>query len=306
MPSKIEQAKKRFKFWLDNYFQPLLDNKNKIIHWLGVLGECVSWNDKLFKYPLIQLYEFLEDDFWPRIRLIEKQINEWKLSKRKYINLREDTFYNNTNVFLKHIWYMDSYSKNYKSDIYFYIRDNNNEEGNFAYRQIFENFLFLKSTISALKDIINYWVEKEEDEYYYFEWYNIENKSTVTKNKDIIFSFEKSNKILYIVHISTSRKFKIKTVELDSPYDSVSNYMVKNEKNILIKNNIEKESKIKITEWLSDTKKYIWFQRILRTVFCEWATKDKLVFYRDITKDRLIKIDITEKEVLEHLEEKFW
>lgn len=180
MPSKIEIAKNKFSFWLDNYLQPLLDDKDKIKSWLELLSEWIVQNKDLFKYPLIQLYEFLEDDFSPTIRLIEKQISEWTLSKRKYKILLQDTFPKNLpNIFLKFKGYFENVSKNYFAQIHFYNKTNS--ETRFAYKKTFEDFIFLEDLVLSIEDIIKYWVNKEDNEYYYFEWYDWENNEKLIK-----------------------------------------------------------------------------------------------------------------------------
>jgi hypothetical protein len=73
----------------------------------------------------------------------------------------------------------------------------------------------------------------------------------------------------------------------------------------LIREDIENESNVNILEWLADAKKYIWFQNILRNIFCDWATKDKLIFFNKINQIRLNEKNKSKKEVIDYLNEKF-
>jgi hypothetical protein len=56
---------------------------------------------------------------------------------------------------------------------------------------------------------------------------------------------------------------------------------------------------------LADIKKYLWFNNVLLKLFFDWANKNKIIFFKNITTKRLKDKNITESDVLLYLEKKF-
>lgn len=184
MPSRLEDAQNQFEEGL-SYMQKLIDNKERIINWLEELSEWVRWRRTLFDYRVAQVYEYLEDDFLPIIYDIKTQIDNWKLNKRKYrimledtrVNTPEETFHTLLAPIQKLVfWGSDS------GDMARVMKEN--KEAHYGFNKLYDWLDMWGYCISPIERIIRYGFHKEDDDYYYFQWYE-EESVEVKKSKKI-------------------------------------------------------------------------------------------------------------------------
>lgn len=306
MPSKLETAKNELNSWL-SFLQNLLDDKEQIKEWLEELSLWIRWNKKLFSYRFNDIYSYLEDDFWPEIQEVKKQINDWKLSKRKCKILFEDT--SDGEIFCE---YLSPIQKLF-SDNQGLLVTQDNRKAHYGYSNLYDWLDALSfSIIEPIRNIIRYWLNEDriDENYFYFNWHNNDkeetSKSTI-KNTDILYSFKQISSSNYIYDYKRWFKYKIWEVELDSQYDVLSKYLSKSEWKMLLRRDIEQESNVALGEGLSNIKKHLGFQWILLKVFCEGkTTQDKIIFHKDIYEDRLRRLELFEDVIEEYLDEKFW
>lgn len=123
------------------------------------------------------------------------------------------------------------------------------------------------------------------------------------EDKEVIFSFKKINQKLYIKY-RDEKEFLIKEVNFDSDYEIVANEMYNSETWIIENSKIKEDYKREISS-LSDIKKILGFNNILRRLFFDWANKNKINFIKNINLERLENKNINELDVLKYLEDRY-